>query len=65
MQLKILDRGYFLTNSSKVKKSDGKVKRSSSRRRESRVMRRTYRTSKSQRDEAQRRNWTFYEAIIS
>jgi len=26
-------------------------------------MRHTYRTSKSQRDEAQRRNWTFYEAI--
>ncbi len=26
-------------------------------------MRLTYRTSKSQRDEAQRRNWTFYEAI--
>jgi len=47
----------------KSRKSDGKVKSSSSRRRESRVMRRTYRTSKAQRDEAQRRNWTFYEAI--
>jgi len=31
--------------------------------RKSRVMRRTYRTPQSQRDEAQRRNWTFYEAI--
>ena len=48
----------------KSRKSDGKVKSSSLRRRESRVMRRTYRTSKSQRDEAQRRNWPFYEAII-
>jgi len=47
----------------KSRKSGGKVKSSSSRRRESRVMSRTYRTSKSQRDEAQRRNWTFYEAI--
>jgi hypothetical protein len=44
--------------------SDGKVKSSSSRRREFRVMRRTYRTPQSQRDEAQRRNRTFYEAVI-
>jgi len=43
--------------------SDGKVKSSSSRRREYRVVRRTYRTPQSQRDEAQRRNWTLYEAI--
>ncbi|MDP3283840.1 MAG: hypothetical protein Q8M56_05380 [Desulfobacterales bacterium] len=43
--------------------SDGKVKSSSSRRRESSVMRRTCRTPQSQRDEAQRRNRTFYEAV--
>jgi uncharacterized protein (TIGR02757 family) len=41
---------------------NGKVKSSSSRRRESRVMRRIDRTPQSQRDEAQRRNRTFYEA---
>jgi 8-oxo-dGTP pyrophosphatase MutT (NUDIX family) len=43
--------------------SDGKIKSSSSRRRESRVMRLTDRTPQSQRDEAQRRNRTFYEAV--
>jgi len=47
----------------KSQNSDGKVKSSSSRRRKSRVMRRTYRTPQSQRDEAQRRNRTFYEAV--
>jgi hypothetical protein len=31
---------------------------------ESRVARRTYRTPQRQRDEAQRRDWTIYEAII-
>jgi hypothetical protein len=32
--------------------------------RESRGVRRTLRTPQRQRDEAQRRNWTIYEAII-
>jgi len=48
----------------KSQNSDGKVKSSSSRRRKSRVMRCTYRTLQSQRDEAQRRNRTFYEAVV-
>jgi hypothetical protein len=48
----------------KSQNSDGKVKSSSSRRRESSVMRRTYHTPQSQRDEAQRRNRTFYEAVM-
>ncbi len=43
----------------KSQNSDGKVKSSSSRRHKSSVMRRTYRTLQSQRDEAQRRNRTF------
>jgi hypothetical protein len=47
----------------KSQNSDGKVKSSSSRRREYSAMRRTYRTPQSQRDEAQRRNRTFYEAV--
>jgi len=42
---------------------DGKVKSFKFKARESRVMRRTHCTPQSQRDEAQRRNWTFYEAI--
>jgi len=58
-----VDLKYRFDESVKSQKWDGKGKSSSSRRRESRVMRRTGRTSNSQRDEAQHRNWTFYEAI--
>jgi len=51
--MNLLKKGY----------SDGKVKSSSSRRRKSHVMMCTYRTPQTQRDEAQRRNRTFYEAV--
>jgi len=49
----------------KTQNWDGKVKSFRCKARKSRVMRRTYRTSKSQRNEAQRSKWTFYKAIKS
>jgi hypothetical protein len=43
--------------------TDDFVKSSKFKARESRVMRRTYRTPQWQRDEAQRRSWTFCEVV--
>jgi hypothetical protein len=59
----ILDR-IILDGPVKSRKKDGKVKSTSLKHREFRVMMRTYRMPPVQRDEAQRRNRTFYEDII-
>jgi len=47
----------------KSQNPNGKVKSSKFKAHESRVMRRTFRTPQSQRDEVQRGNWAFYEAV--
>jgi len=43
--------------------TDDFIKSSNFKARESRVTRRTCRTPQRQRDEAQRRSWTFYEVV--
>ena len=48
----------------KSQKSDGTVKSSRCKARESLGMRRTYQYVAMTKDEAQRRRWTFYEAVI-
>jgi hypothetical protein len=49
----------------KSHKSDGTVKSSRCKARESLGMRRTYQYAAVTKDEAQRRRWTFYEAVKS
>jgi hypothetical protein len=56
--------GYFIDEVVKSQKSDGIVKSSRCKARKSEGMRRTYMYAGMTEDAAERRRWTFYEAVF-